>query len=112
MLKDGMITVGDAKEAISAPLITRKRQETEYVTAEYLAEEVRRQLVKKYGERRLYQDGLVVRATLDPQYQKISDEALRNGLLAYDKRHGWRARQPCRLSYANKPLRSASSEIF
>ena len=90
MQSDGAITDEEAQSAVETSLITRRRQETEYVTAEYFAEEVRRQLSQQYGETGLYRDGLVVRTTLDPKYQKIADNALRNGLLAYDRRHGWR----------------------
>ena len=90
MLNDESITAEDAEIATATPLITRKRQKTEYVTAEYFAEEVRRQLGQRYGETGLYRDGLVVRTTLDPKYQRIADNSLRDGLLAYDRRHGWR----------------------
>ncbi len=90
MQKNGKITAEEAERATATPLITRKRQKTEVVTAEYFAEEVRRQLVKLYGKNVLLRDGLVVRTTLDPQYQRIADKSLRNGLLSYDRRHGWR----------------------
>ncbi|MBT4940845.1 MAG: penicillin-binding protein 1A [Rhodospirillaceae bacterium] len=90
MLKDGVITPEQARIAKLTPLITRKRQETEYVKADYFAEEVRRELAQRYGETNLYRGGLVVRTTLDPKYQRIADKALRNGLIAYDRRHGWR----------------------
>jgi penicillin-binding protein 1A len=90
MQKDEMVTAEEAEIATATPLITRKRQKTEYVTAEYFAEEVRRQLGQRYGDTGLYRDGLVVRTTLDPKYQHIADNSLRNGLLAYDRRHGWR----------------------
>ena len=36
------------------------------------------------------QGGLAVRTTLNPTYQHIANEALRDGLIAYDRRHGWR----------------------
>ncbi len=90
MLNDGVITPDEARIAKLTPLITRRRQEAEYVKAEYFAEEVRRELAKRYGESNLYRGGLVVRTTLDPKYQAIADQALRNGLIAYDRRHGWR----------------------
>ncbi|MCW5700801.1 MAG: penicillin-binding protein, partial [Rhodospirillales bacterium] len=37
-----------------------------------------------------YEGGLVVRTTLDPRLQEIADRVLRQGLIAYDRRHGWR----------------------
>ncbi len=58
--------------------------------AEYFAEEVRRQLVDMYGSDRLYDGGLSVRTTLDMDLQRAAREALRDGLIAYDRRHGWR----------------------
>ena len=90
MLEDGVITSKEARIAKLTPLVTRKRQETSYVKADYFAEEVRRELADRYGETNLYRGGLVVRTTLNPHYQKIADRALRNGLVAYDRRHGWR----------------------
>jgi penicillin-binding protein 1A len=90
MLDDGVITPKEARIAKLTPLITRKRQETEYVKADYFAEHVRRELAGRYGETNLYRGGLVVRTTLNPKFQRIADQALRNGLIAYDRRHGWR----------------------
>ena len=90
MLEDKLITPNNANLAILSPLITKKREETEYVKADYFAEEVRRELSLKYGNKALYRGGLVVRSTISPEYQHLSDKALRNGLIKYDKRHGWR----------------------
>lgn len=90
MLEDGAITQAEADQARAALLNLRKRDETEYVTAEYFAEEVRRELLGRYGETQLYKGGLSVRTTIDPQLQVIADRALREGLENYDRRHGWR----------------------
>jgi len=57
---------------------------------EYFAEEVRRTLASRYGEEGLYGGGLSVRTTLDPELQVKARKALREGLVAYDRRHGWR----------------------
>ena len=51
MLEDGVITPAQAQDARSQPLLVRKRDETEYVQAKYYAEEVRRELVARYGRR-------------------------------------------------------------
>ena len=90
MLEDGVIDGEQAKKALATPLIIRKRGETEFVKADYFAEEVRRELVERYGEENLYKGGLSVRTTMDPHYQGIADRALKKGLEAYDRRHGWR----------------------
>jgi len=90
MQTEGVITSIEAKEAIAKPLVVLKRDETEYVTADYFAEEVRREIVDRYGENTLYKGGLSVRTTLDPRLQKAATKTLRDGLTAYDRRHGWR----------------------
>ena len=38
----------------------------------------------------LYEGGLSVRTTLSPRLQRIAERRLREGLIAYDRRHGWR----------------------
>jgi len=90
MLEEGLISNAEAEQAKATPLITVKRAETELVKADFFAEEVRRELVDRFGENRLYEGGLSVRTTLDPRLQKAADKALRTGLIAYDRRHGWR----------------------
>ena len=44
----------------------------------------------KYGAKVLYENGLIVRTTLDAGLQDLANKALEHGLRAYDKRHGWR----------------------
>jgi penicillin-binding protein 1A len=90
MLEDGRINADEANFARAEPLTIRSRSETQSVTAEYFAEEVRRELVKRYGEKELYKGGLSVRTTLNPKLQEIADRAVKNGLESYDRRHGWR----------------------
>ena len=90
MAEDGRITGEQAEAAWAEPLTVRQRDDTEFVTAQWFSEEVRRRLVERYGEKALYEGGLSVRTTLQPRLQKIADETLRAGLRAYDRRHGWR----------------------
>ena len=90
MLAEDFISPAEAAEAVAAPLEVRQRRATEYISAEYFAEEVRRELVKRYGKSELYKGGLFVRTTLDPRLQVIAQKTLRQGLEAYDRRHGWR----------------------
>src|SRR6266567_19596 len=67
--------------------------ENSYVVTDvdYFVEEVRRTLQTKYGDKALYDGGLQVRSTLDPRLQDIAVRSLRAGLIAYDRRHGFRA---------------------
>ena len=90
MTLDGYITAEEASRAKVFPVLVRRGAETDAVQADYFAEEVRRELVARYGENALYKGGLSVRTTVDPRLQEMADRALRNGLETYDRRHGWR----------------------
>jgi penicillin-binding protein 1A len=90
MLEDGRITQEEADSALAETLVVRDRSAAEVAEADYFAEDVRRQLVGLFGEQSLYNGGLSVRTTLDPDLEVIADQALQEGLIAYDRRHGWR----------------------
>src|SRR6267142_1699663 len=90
MQEDGYITAAEVQQAKAEKLTLRRRGATEVVQADFFAEEVRRNLLAAYGEKGLYESGLTVSTTLDPAIQAVADKSLREGLIAYDRRHGWR----------------------
>ena len=90
MLEDGRVAAADAEAAMMEPLEVRPGGEPEIAQADFFVEEVRRELIDLYGETQLYEGGLSVRTTLDPRLQAIAERSLRKGLIAYDRRHGWR----------------------
>ncbi len=91
MVEDGVATHEEAAQAQAEPIVPRHRQEAEQVKAPYFAEEVRRELLARYGEKVLYGAGLSVRTSLDERMQAAADKALRSALIAYDHIHGgWR----------------------
>lgn len=90
MEEDGHITKSQAELAKAKPLKMERREYIKGVDADFFAEEVRRELKQKYGQESLYKEGLSVRSSVDPHLQQIAVKALRNGLRAYDERHGWR----------------------
>lgn len=91
MVADGYATQEDADAAQAMPLETVNRlRGAEYAAAAYFVEELRRELVRDYGEDALYQGGLSIRSTIDTNLQLAAQEALQNGLEAYDRRHEYR----------------------
>lgn len=91
MQEDGFITTDDANAARAEDfIITQRPSGAALVDAEYFVEEVRRELMSKYGEQKLYEGGLSVRTTIDTHLQIVAARALRKGLTDYDERHGWR----------------------
>ncbi len=91
MEDNGYITADQARASIAEPLVTQTRAiGSQTQDADYFVEEVRRLLYARYGEQALYDGGLQVRATLDTTLQNYAVNALRQGLVRYDRRHGWR----------------------
>jgi penicillin-binding protein 1A len=90
MLEDKYITQAQATEAMAAPLGFHPQKDIATVPAGHFTEEVRRELLASYGKDGLYGGGLSVRTTLDPKLQEIAVRSLRDGLVSYDQRHGWR----------------------
>jgi len=90
MRENGYISAEQAELAKSQPLSVEKTSGSDNANAPYFTEEVRRQLADIYGSTALYEGGLSVRTTLDPDLQLKAQRALREGLEALDRRQGWR----------------------
>jgi penicillin-binding protein 1A len=90
MYDDHVISKAEAAEAEASPLVVSPAQATKVFRADYFTEEIRRKLLPVYGEEKLYEGGLSVRTTLSPRLQTIAERTFRNGLVAYDRDHGWR----------------------
>src|SRR5205807_2174775 len=91
MAEDQYITWQEAEKAKKEPLnVTPHPTGAHMFAAEYFAEEVRREIYERYGEKKLYEGGLSVRATLDPKMQVMARKALADGLVRFDEAQGWR----------------------
>ncbi len=90
MADDGAILPSEAEGLRKRPISVVRGGAGDLVEAPYFAEEVRRELVDRFGDGALYEGGLSVRTTLDPRLQRIAQQILRDGLVSYDRRHGWR----------------------
>ena len=100
MAEDGYISQAEADAAKKRPIVTRGQPTPPPGIAPYYVEEIRKHLEKQYGAKALYEQGLSVTTTLDPNLQEIANRAIEHGLRAYDKRHGWR--RPARNVIAEK----------
>ena len=58
--------------------------------APYFVEEIRRYLENKYGSDQVHEGGLRVYTSLDMDLQRAANQAVLNGLAAYERRHGWK----------------------
>jgi penicillin-binding protein 1A len=96
MEKNGFVTAAQRAAAQSSPLGIIGRQAPERQDAGgYFMEEVRRELIERYGEAgkdgpySVYSGGLWVRSSFDPAMQDAAQTALRDGLVRYDRGKGW-----------------------
>jgi penicillin-binding protein 1A len=91
MVENGYVTRAEGDAAKAEPLTVNPRAlSPNSIAAGYFAEEVRRELNDRYGDKKLYEGGLSVRATLDPKMQLMARKALADGLVRFDEAHGWR----------------------
>src|SRR5713226_967551 len=91
LLENGWIKQADADKARKDALAVTSRTNAAHVFAgEYFAEEVRRDVFERYGEKKLYEGGLSVRTTLDPKLQVMARKTMTTGLVNFDEAQGWR----------------------
>src|ERR1700686_2295367 len=91
LLENGWIKQADADIARKDPLVVTNRSNAAHIFAgEYFAEEVRRDIFERYGEKKLYEGGLSVRTTLDPKLQVMARKTMAAGLVNFDEAQGWR----------------------
>lgn len=89
MVAEGYVTVEEGETAKAKPLVVTPRETgTRLFAAEYFTEEVRREVADIFGENRLYEGGLSVRSTLDPEMQAMARKALMTGLIGFDRQRG------------------------
>jgi penicillin-binding protein 1A len=85
----GMLTPEQLAAADKAPLSLRQSGSESRLRADYFAEMVRAQMFERYGED-AYTHGFKVHTTLLSTHQRAAYEALRKGVIDYDRRHGYR----------------------
>ncbi|MFL5254953.1 MAG: penicillin-binding protein 1A [Rhodopila sp.] len=92
MAEDRVITPQEAAAAKAEPIAPSVfRRPPPIPGADWFSEEVRRELVTRFGADMTTQGGLMVRTSLDPVLQTAAERALRDGLMGYDRKYGgWR----------------------
>jgi penicillin-binding protein 1A len=90
MVKEGYITQAEADNAKATPIVIHALKKVNADQSAYFLEQVRQQLEEKYGEERIYKDGLKIYTTMNGEMQRGAYDAVVNGLKALDKRQGFR----------------------
>ncbi len=92
MLKLAYIDQQQYQAAINTPISASRHQVAIDINAPYIAEMARREVLSIYGDA-AYTDGLKVYTSIDSRLQEVAQLAVKEGLHAYDNRHGFRRPQ-------------------
>ena len=87
---NGYINENNFKKFTKSEIKLSKRKRIFLEDSKYFVEDVRKKIVESYGFNKVYKQGFSIKTPLNLNLQKIATDALRNGLLEYDKRKGWR----------------------
>jgi penicillin-binding protein 1A len=89
MVADGKITAAEGNDAKKRPIRLHIHDDMDSM-APYFVENIRQYLEKQYGTEQVHEAGLRVYTTLNIDLQKAANNAVLDGLAAYERRHGWR----------------------
>ena len=104
LFENSYINNDEHQNLIDSEIILKKRKRIFLEDSRYFVEDVRKSVVGRFGFDKVYKQGFNIKTPLDLDLQNIATKALRNGLLKYDKRKGWRG------PLLNKKLNSKWSE--
>ncbi len=90
MLEEKFITTEETATAIDQPIVLKMKDDESVVRADFFSDSVKKELTELYGSDNVFESGIVVRTTLNPELQKFSDTAIQDGLEDYDIKHGYR----------------------
>ncbi len=93
------------QEAVKVPNTAKLHQITQEIDAPYAAEMARAFAVEKFGND-AYTEGYNVYTTIDSRLQPVATEVMRNGIIEYDERHGYRGAE----AHVNLPPTAAMAD--
>ena len=90
LLENNHINKKDYERYIENKIILQKRKKFFLEDARYYVEDIRKDVIDKLGFDSVYKQGLNINTPINLNLQKIATKSLRDGLVDYDKRSGWR----------------------
>ena len=90
MVEDGFIDEKTGVEASEKPISLKVKDSDEITKANFFSDSVKKELTQLYGSDSVFENGIVVRTTLDTRLQKIASKAFNAGIEEYDQKHGYR----------------------
>jgi penicillin-binding protein 1A len=90
LFENNYISKKKQEEFLSKKIILKKRKKFFTEDTNYYLEDIRKNVIEKLGYDKVYKQGLNISTPINIELQKIASESLRQGLIEYDKRKGWR----------------------
>ena len=90
LLDNNYIDKKKYKQFINNEIVLKKRKKIFLEDTRYYVEDIRKDIVDQFGFDRVYKQGFNIKTPLNLNLQNIATEVLREGLVTYDKRKGWR----------------------
>ena len=90
LLDNNYISHEEYKQIKENEIQLKKTKKIFLEDAQYYIEEVRKNIINKLSYEKVYKQGFNINSPINLELQKIATKALRDGLIAYDKRKGWR----------------------
>ena len=90
LFENNYIDRKDYKRFIKNKILLKKRKKIFLEDTNYYVEDIRKNVIDKLGYDKVYKQGLNINTPINLNLQKIATQSLREGLISYDKRRGWR----------------------
>ena len=90
LLENDYINKKNYDEFLNSKIILKKKKNFFSEDTKYYVEDIRKDVVDKLGYDNVYRKGLNINTPINLKLQKIATQSLRDGLVSYDKRRGWR----------------------
>jgi len=90
MLAEGFITEKDSIPAMETKIVLKDPEHGEAIKASFFSDSVKKELSGLYGSDGVFENGYVIRTTLNPKIQNLAVKSLEAGIEEYDRKHGYR----------------------
>jgi len=88
--QNGFLSLEKYNEYKNQNINLKKKKKIYLEDAQYYIEDVRKNIIDQLTYEKVYKQGYNINTPINLNLQKIATESLRNGLIAYDQRKGWR----------------------
>ncbi|MFZ9469518.1 MAG: penicillin-binding protein 1A [Rickettsiales bacterium] len=90
MIAENFIEEKVGNIAMELPITLKTKVDEDIIRASFFSDAVKKELTNLYGSDNVFENGIVVRTTLDPKLQNIGIVAFEKGIEEYDRKHGYR----------------------